>query len=378
MNKTILIIIMSVCLILSGCWDQQPLRNARLVFASSFDLTEDNKILTTSDIRSLKGEVRGTENLQAANVFVEAEGNTLRDTRILMDKKLSGDFSPNKTRVLLIGDELAAKRELYPLFDILYRDPRSSLGAKVAIVEGSASELLKMNVVGEVLIGEEIFKLLQSVEVNTLAPIENVQSVCTKIFDEGQDFMLPYLSRIQNQDEYAVDVTGVALFHNQKFTGKVLRGDEPSLILLLKEERKKYARFSIKVNPDALNGQKYITIQVKKDKVHRHINIQNNRVQSVTFDLDFDVIATEYPKNKLYSKKEINELNKKISKSMTECMNQAIKKLQDANSDVLAIGRDLISFHPEVWKQMDWHSEYPNIPIKAKVNVKIVDTGIIK
>ncbi|RLQ94201.1 Ger(x)C family spore germination protein [Falsibacillus albus] len=378
MNKKIFYVLLSSVLALTGCWDQQPLKNARLVFAASFDLTDDNKILTTAVVRSLRGGSRGTQNIEAANVFVTAKGNTLRDTRIAMDRKLSGEFSPNKNRILVIGEDLALRRDLYPLFDILYRDPRSSLGAKVIIGQGRADDIVKMNMVGQVLVGEEIFKLIHSAEENSLVPVETVQSICTKIFDPGQDLMLPYIKKIAKGDEFDIDIVGDALFHKQKFTGHVLKGDDPTLLLLLNDKQRKFARFSIKVNPKDPVGERYITIQVKKSKVDRNIHIHNGHEVSVDFNLDFEVIAIEYPKDKLYDPKEITKLNKKLSKSLTECTNHVIKQIQDANSDVLALGRDLISFHPDVWKQLDWDKEFPNIPIKAKVNVTIIDTGIIK
>jgi spore germination protein KC len=54
-----------------------------------------------------------------------------------------------------------------------------------------------------------------------------------------------------------------------------------------------------------------------------------------------------------------------------------IKQLQAANSDVVGIDRELIAYHPEAWKKLDWRKEYPNIPMKAKVTVEVTANGII-
>ncbi len=196
MNKRLLFFLIVSSLLLSGCWDQQLLKSARVITTSSFDLTDHNKILSTAIIRALIG----AESLTAENIIVQAEGNTLRDTRLLMDRKLSGDFAGNKARVFVLGEKLVKEKELYPIFDIFYRDPRSSIGAKVIVVEGQGQNILKMKEAGGVLIGEEMMKLVESAESRTIIPVVSLQSLCTDMFDDGHDFMIPYIRKSKIDD----------------------------------------------------------------------------------------------------------------------------------------------------------------------------------
>jgi hypothetical protein len=61
---------------------------------------------------------------------------------------------------------------------------------------------------------------------------------------------------------------------------------------------------------------------------------------------------------------------------LTEKANVIIKKMQEANSDSLGIGRHMSAFHHETWEKINWEEQYPNVNFKAKVNVEISKHGI--
>jgi spore germination protein KC len=374
-RKLTFFFLISSILILSGCWDKQLLKDARLVYGSSFDLEEDDSILTTSVIRSISQASRGTSQVEAVNVIINAKGDTLRDTRMEIDRKLAGDYAPNKTRIFILGEELA-KKDIYPFLDIFYRDPRSALGGKVIVTKGRGEEILGLNQVGEVLISEEVLELVKSAQKNTLVKMETAQSICPVMFDPGEDFFLPL---IEKQESDVVRVEGVALFNGRKYTGIDLTGDDPTILLLMKDKMDKYARFKIEVAPNEPNRQeRFVSVSVMKNEPEIQVKINQYNQVSVDIEMRLKVSIMEYPKDQLFKKKVVNELNKKLSKEISEKTKNVLNILQQSNCDALGIGRRLIAYHPEVWKQMDWKKEYPNIPIHSTVKVEVTGTGIIK
>ena len=114
---------------------------------------------------------------------------------IIMDRKLSGDFAGNKTRVFVLGEKLVKEKELYPIFDLFNRDLRSSIGAKGIVVEVHGQNLIKIKEAGGVLIGEKMMKLVESAKSRMIIPVISLQSLCTDMFDEGHDFMIPYIKK---------------------------------------------------------------------------------------------------------------------------------------------------------------------------------------
>jgi len=373
MRKKRILFVAFILILLTGCWDQHLLKNSRLQYGESFDLDENGKILTTAVIRAISESTRGAGQVTATNVIIKGSGNTIWEARDRIERKVSGELSSNKIRVFLIGEELA-KKNLYPILDALYRDRHSPLGAKVIITKGRGTDILELNSVAETLVSEEIFELINVAEENTIVPKQTVQSICPIMFDTGKDFALPY---IEETKEHTIDVKGIALFHNQIFTGTKLLGDQSTLLLILQNKKGKKASFTLKVNPDEKDIRKqFITINVEKGK--RDLSIDTLDQLKININLDLKIKILEYPNDELTNEKVIKKLNKRISDLMTENANEIIKKIQKENIDIFGLGRDLMAFYPEEWKKIDWEEKYPKMPIKANVNVQIIGTGLIK
>ncbi|WP_176545140.1 Ger(x)C family spore germination protein [Bacillus sp. AFS041924] len=371
-----LVIITLICnLFLTSCWDQRLLKESRLVYSAGYDLAEDNNVRVTAVIKTNSQGGSDPSQVKSTNVIVNASGKTPGDAKLKVTRKVSGDFATNKTRVLLLGNELA-KQDIYPIFDIVYRDPRSSLGAKVIVAKGQAEEILKLNKVEATLVSEEILNLVTTAESHTIVPIENVQTICTIMFDPGEDIMLPLIEIV---DEKLIDISGLALFNEHKYTGYNLLDDEPTLLLLFKNRMEKFARFNIEVSPKEKDvRERYISIQVKKNDPEMKIEVSKDNKITVKLNLKLEVDTLEYAHDKLDSKKEIDKLNKELSKQLTKKAEKVIKTLQESNCDALGVGRQLISFHPDVWKKLDWNKDYKKITIKPKVEVRIDGSGILK
>lgn len=361
-------------LLLSACWDQHLLKDVKLFMAASFDLTPDGKILDelTSPIIN-KNEGGGTVK---GNTVTSGIGNTPREARWDIDRKTDKIFEASKLRVLIIGNELA-KKDLYSVLDLFYRDPKSSLSAKVVIAEGMAKDLLRLKIEEEK-ISSYLFDLLESQEIASLIPEENIQSICAEMFDPGEDFVLPYLRA--DDDGKMASAEGIALFNEKKFTGKILTGDEAVIFLLLDGNAGKSPKFTKKIaesDNEKFTPQNFVSFNVKQAREAMDVKVNNKRVE-VTLNLRLKIEITDYPRNQLYKKQVIEKLNKKLSEMLTNDAVAAIKVLQEANSDSFGIGRRLIAHYPDYWKQVDWKKEYANASITPHVDLEIIGHGIIE
>ncbi|MDT9024451.1 MULTISPECIES: Ger(x)C family spore germination protein [Rossellomorea] len=359
------LVLLFINLSLAGCWDQRLLKNGRLVFSSSFDMVDEDTIKATAIIRDFKDRT-------PTNVMVQGEGKTIRETRMSMDRKISGVFEPSKNRVFLLGEELA-KKDIYKFLDIFYRDPNSSISAKLAVVEGSGEEILSKLNEKNVLISEFLIEILTSAEGSTGIPKQNLQTVCTIMFDEGKDFALPLIKMKDGE----VELDGTAIFHKNSLTG-TLSFEESTLYLLMDNQRAKRTRFVTKIDNDKkMNIDNYITYNVAKSKSKLTIVSDTPDNIQVGIDTNMDVSIAEYPQDKLTDKNKLKYLNKEISKQLTEDAQKMIEKIQIANSDLFGIGRELIAYHPKTWEKINWTETYPTITIVPTIKVDIVGHGII-
>ncbi|MBW3113110.1 Ger(x)C family spore germination protein [Bacillus sp. MCCB 382] len=364
-KKKILILLIISSFTLSGCWDERLLKNGRLVFSSAFDLTPDGNIHATAIIRDFK---EGTPT----NTEVEADANTIREVRMHMDRKISGNFEPSKNRIFILGEDLARK-DVYDFLDIFYRDPNSSISSKLAVAEGEAGDILRTIEQKNVLISEYLIESITSGESFTGVPKVNLQSVCTVMFDEGKDFFVPFF-RIKDEE---VIMDGTALFHKRAMSG-TLSIPESTLMLVLMNEKAKIARVVTKVDKEKkVNIENYITYNLVDPKTKmKLISTTPGNIQ-VELSLTTGVSIVEFPQDELADKAKVKELEKKITEHLEKETKEVIKKIQVANSDLLGIGRELIAFHHKDWEQLDWEKEYPTIIIKPTIQLKIVGNGII-
>lgn len=371
MKKKVLLLF-TILLFLAGCWDERLLKDANLIMMATLDESTDGKIETTVSVPKAKA---GQAEAQDIIAHIEsAVGNTVRNSRNNLDKKMSQNLDSSKNEVLLLGEELV-KEEIYSILDVFYRDSRSALNTKVAITEGSAKDFINLKIEGQPLISRYFLELIKSAESNTLVPESNLQLLCSLIFDKGQDFALPYLRL--SEDEKSAEVVGLIMFHEEQQRG-MLTSEEGMMFLLLSDQKGDIDQITENVGSGSGSNRKdYVTIDIKKATRKLDIQTEGEKGIQVNLTLDLEVNVIEYPEDKLHEKSTIENLNQKLSEILTKRAEETVSKMQESNSDLLGIGRRLIAYHPKEWEKIDWKIEYPKIEMKTKVNVKVESHGII-
>lgn len=364
------------CLIFTtGCWDQKLLKDLKLVFTVGFDLEENKDILTTIAIRETTRAKKGGGQGEALPVVIDGRGKTVRETRLEIERKSTGEFSPSKTRIYLLGEDLA-KEDLYSIFDVLYRDAYAPLGAKVVITKNRASDIIHMKYINESLMSEGITGVLQSSEDDSFIKQETVQTICPILFDGGRDFALPVLAK---DGPGTVQIIGMGLISDKVFTGTTITTDDSALMLILSGIKNKHAQFQFLINENEENYRdQFITLNVKKFKRDMKVNADSPSTIEAKIDLTLHLVVTEYPHDELMDYTYVKEIEKQLEPLFIQKANSIIEVLQENNCDLFGIGQKVRSYHTNTWDQIDWRETYPNITIEPNIHVKIVGTGLIK
>lgn len=363
------LILLVLCLILTGCWDQHLMKNAVLVQILSYDLTPKGEFLLGVSIPIIE-EFSGGPQASVKSETFSATGHTPRNSRLKIDREIAGILDTSKNKLILFGERMASAG-IYSSLDVIWRDPRNSLGASLGVVEGEAVNLLGIKPKHETNVSEYIQEALISAEENSIIPNQTIQTLASEMIDPGEDIVLPYLK--MNKKKSAV-VIGLALMNEKKYSGN-LPPQDSALLLLLNNKKGKNARFTKQVNNDGRHEiNNYISFNVQNMK--RKLKVQvNDREISVSINLDLKISVEEYPKGDV--PKEIDRLNKLLSKELTEDANKIITKLQQANCDAFGIGRRLIAFHPKTWEVLDKKDYFKNIKFNTVVEAEIIKHGIV-
>ena len=359
-------------ILLTGCWDQRQFKDVKLVLAKGFDQSEDGKIRETVSIPSVD---RGTDGPGQEHVqIISTEADSVRDAREKIDQTIANSFDPAKLKTIVLGTDLA-KNGISPILDDFYRNPDNNLNSYLALVDGKAEDMISLQNPSEMRISSYISGLLDAAVVSTHFTGKNLQNIWSDLLEPGADFTLPMLAVLE--ESQLISYRGLALFHDDIYTGKYLDPEQSELLMLMEGYKGKFARLTRKVEEH--EGNKlldYLTFNVMKAKQKVKISAKDSQV-SAKVDLHLRVRVVEYPSNHLDSPAKVEKLNKILSKELTKDAEDIFHSLQESNSDVFSIGRKVKAYYPGVWDKVDWDKTYPEMKIEPKVSVDIQETGVI-
>lgn len=365
MKRRIVLLLLITNMILVGCWDQHQLVNKTLVNGVSFDLTEDEEI--KGAVRALTIQSKGGGQFEILDEIVSSVKPTDVGMEIEANSMSAGEIDFSKSHIILLGEDLA-KKGIQMYLEPFYRNKDSYISSKVLITKGKAFDIISTEEEKSP-IAFYILQMLTGLEETTIIPNETTFLVWKQILDPKKDIILPYLEKKQSGK---IAVAGVALLNGEKFTGKTLSKDQSSLLLLLMNQLKKTGRMGLILNKETKQSVAFNVINMKRDfsvSVEKRSKKINSKI-----NLTLEVEVLSYPQN---FKKDIDiqKLNKELSVVLTKKAKEVTDILLQANCDPFGIGSRVASFHPEIWKTMNWEKEYPNVQIDPDVKVEITKTG---
>ncbi|WP_371018781.1 Ger(x)C family spore germination protein [Pseudalkalibacillus sp. JSM 102089] len=368
-------VLIGVLLLMTSCWDQELLKESKLIYGAGFDYENENEIRSTFAVRNLGIPV--SQGGVYSNRVISIAGTSPRAVRIEMDRIISKQVTSSKNQLLLLGEEVATQNIDY-MFDILYRDPKSALDARVGVVEGRAEDMFKLDHVGDTLVTEFISNLIKGAENKTETPRMTIEKTFRYSHDQGQDYALPYISF--NDEVGAPEIDGLALFHHSNYTGVSIPSFDATLLLLMDNSKSKKANIVENIGEKHEDGflTETVTINIRNSKSDTTYSFENQKLIKAVVNLEVRGNIEEYPQNNLFTEKQVHDIADELSTRLTKRANDILHTLQEANCDFLGIGRDINAYHHKAWDGKQWDNDYPNIDLQANVDVKIAETGIIK
>ncbi|WP_432358858.1 Ger(x)C family spore germination protein [Sporosarcina sp. UB5] len=354
--KRLLVLMPFVIILLGGCWDEAQYKDVTIV--PVMGITKDNGGVKA--MFSYPTFINGTISYSKS----EGKGVSTRDARNDANRQTMEALDISQLEVLLVSTDIA-KADLYEPLDQFFRTPRNRITSYIAIIEGDLEQYFNPSGEAKTEVADLYPELLRTAVLYTYVAENTLGETVKLLLDNSMDLSLPYIAI---NDSGIPAVEGMALFSNEKFTGKTLKKQEAVLANIMKNKLGRYARLSYEWKQK--NGP--ITIQVIN--VNRKMKISNERID-VQYVISFSV--EEFPENNLYKKEIRREAENFLADEIKKDFEDIIKKTQEAKSDILGFGRKVHAFHPELWKRGDWQETYASIPIELDVKVKMKRTSIL-
>ncbi|REE91644.1 Ger(x)C family germination protein [Paenibacillus taihuensis] len=369
----------ALCLLsITGCSpDVNEISDIALVTAAAIDYDVVTNKYSFSAFCVMPSNTSQEKTSALTQWVSSATGKTPLDAARKMRSRVGKNLIFQHNKFFIIS-ESAAKHSLFEVMDYLSRKREFRLTAYPIIVQGQASDKLKLGTESGDMLSND---LLGQVRNNKLSG----QDVALTIKDFVDLFENPtrgfVAGRIKtkssetNKKEF-LTVTGGAVIYKQKFAGWVDGND----VLILNSLSKKKVWKDIEFNDviHSKNGSVFSALFHEKD-LEIHGDIQNGRpkmsvylkyiasVEDVNKDSDVGDSRVILQMEQAAS----IHLEKKIKKSLAFFQ----KKLK---IDVLGFSDYYSQYHSKAWKTMqkDWETLYPMIPIQVHVTVLFEKSGM--
>lgn len=359
-------------LLLCGCAEPKVLEEIGLLTALGYDLAKDGSFNGTLVEMKIDPEV--PEDV----VVVDTKSYSVRGIRTIANKKTSKRLLGGQLRVVLYGDELL-KLGNTRVAKTLTNDPAISDLTYLAMVEGTARDMLHLNVKHIPDIGNHIYKLIDHNTKRHEMPSATLQEVLHTANTIGKDVIMPILKKVENKE---IVFSGVAIFKGDKAVGKI--DTEQSFYLQLINDKYKAGTIEIIIDSDSSKLKKTNLPHKKNvasiDTVNSKSDIKLVNKKELEFDIYIKVKARMLEINTevdLGDPKTMELIDKEITKSMENKIKELISYCQSKNSDVFGLGEVYRASvrHSELTNQK-WYKMYSNAKVKVKVDLTITRTGL--
>ena len=361
-------------LILTSCAETSTLEKIGMITTVGYDKGEGEKINTTTLILETD-----PQSMDSTNV-ISSRSLTSKGARIESNLKSPKKLESGQLRVALYGEDVA-KDGLINLADTLSRDHSISDLTFLAIVEGSAGDLLKHKYPQFSDAGQYVYKEIEQNIRGEVIPSPTLHETLHDYYSIGVDPVLPLLKL----EDDMINITGMALLKGDKMVGRISPSD--SFYVKLVSDRFKAGSFEITFK----NGEKEplmpslppsTDIAIALDTIRSKSNIELINPASLDFDLNIHINARLQEINRdidLKENKNLDLIEKKLSKKITKEIDQLIQYSQSKQSDVFGFGEEYRTkeSHSDLTDEK-WHDMYKDINVKVNTEFVIIRTGVVE
>lgn len=378
MRKTLLFLICSSFLFVSGCGDRLDLENAAFVLVLGLDLDEEGRLLvhTSNPVFSQEAEKRQDLKKTAAS--------SLHNSRVQLNAQSQGFPAVGKLQVILFSKKLAEQIDPFLLLEYLYRVAKNPTNARVVIVDGSIDGLFNAQeqMKDKPRIGVHLKDIVDTgFEGNETVDVR-LQKYHYQVFEKG---ITPSSTELSyNNDE--IKITGTSLFNSQGlYTSSLDLEETPLLLILIKEIETKSPQFTFPFSSNSSDEEggeghnfQSLTFAIQKVKKKVRVSVHNGQFsfkESIKMDIDLTELPAEVD-----LEKDKNKIKKAIENHLKQKFSNLIKKFQENEIDPVGYGLYARSFQYKEWKnvQDDWPKAFSEAKVDFNIDVTIRNQGVMK
>jgi spore germination protein len=364
------IIMCSHLFLLTSCWSYRPIEDVNFVAGAALDAEKGGKISSTLQYVVPQEKGGGQASMQGHKQYenIKEVGDALEPIGWETTLKKEGSIFGAHEKVVVIGEELARKKDMEQLVDLYYRDIDIRGSTLVFIAKGKADKTIE----------SEAPDIVPSFQINEIAN----QQLTTRML--RQTSLIQMLSNMESDSSFVLQRLTTEK-GEVKFDGAaVIKGKTNKLIGFL--NKKEIEGLNL-ITGDSKSGSirshskepVYFQVQNIRSKITPHVKGNN-----ISFHIRVSIdgrIAEDWKKSfNLFKDANVKIIEKEIEKEADELIQQTLNKMQDDLSvDIAGFGNELRIQYPRVWQRVkkDWDDQFKTTPVTSNVQIHITDYGMI-
>lgn len=377
MNKKILIIIIPLLFLLTGCYDYKELNSISILSATEINKIDDEFIVSAQAVNPQAPDK--TSNAQAPFIIYTGRGKTIQEAYRSIANESSKFLYLNHIQILIINEKIA-KESLDEIVDYFMRS--SAIRTEFYVLIGRDDNILDIitpiNDISSASIKESIENNLKYLGTTSDITFNELVSI---MLDENSEIVLPSIKlindskegeNIENTEETKVntkyELSNLAIFKDDKLIGYL---DE--------EQSKTYNILQNKINNTILTYEcdkdKYMSVEIIDSQSSMDIS---NKKANIEVKLSGNL--NEYNCSKsLENKKTIEKIEKEFEQKLTESITKNINEVRtEYNSDIFGFLDNIYKKDYKTYKTIknNWYnSNYQHLELSVNVDLTVIAKG---
>jgi spore germination protein KC len=369
---------LSLCLVLSGCWDRKEVNDLAIIVGAAIDEGKEDPILLTLLFMVTSGGTAGSSmgsqsnETQQQEVLMSVEGKTIADAVSKMQEKLSRRIFWGHNRVIIFGEKLA-KKGIKEHIDFFVRHPETRLRAFTFISKGEAHTLLETDPVLEESRAEMLRELME-LDIAIKVPIKELMSLLSK---EGENAVIPWIETAEltpEKPEKGYRLNGLAVISNGKMIDKLTQKESRGLMWI----QDKIEQATITVQPN--EEEKPVTMIHLHAKTDLKAKVENGEpIVYLKIHTEDDVLQNASKIN-LLDEKAVKDLEKQVAQEISSYIDLVLNRVQkELQVDALGFSDAFLRADPKWWKSVEkeWDEIFPTIKVEKDIIVFVRRQGMV-
>ena len=381
-NLKIIILVLTLIPLMTGCYNYQELNNLSIVTGTSIEKENDKYKVTIQVVNPKKNDDARSSN-QPTFITYSQVGNTLQEAYRNIVLTSSRRIYGSHINILIISEDIAEK-DIRETIDFIFRNPEIRKEFYV-LLSKTPSKLLELNTPITNISSSNIKDTLTADAIHLAASKQvtynqmmnmylnpNLEIVLPTIEIIGEDTKGDDIDNLKNTDpETDYKLTGLAVFKENKI-----------LTTLKEKESIIYNIITNNINNTILKYEcekdKYISNKISEISTSTEIDPKTNKLKlKIKGTATISEIHCNYD---LTNPKTIKEIEKNINKQITKDTNNIIKKFQNLNTDIFGF-KDI--YYKNNYKEFqniknNYDETFKNMQLEIKSNIKIIAKGNVE